>query len=250
MLVAGIPIPVSGSPLPGLAYNTLHYIFYSDPDLAGGAVTYQDSTSKSDALNSPNNFFVGSITTPAAGAPDTIGNNDGGAGAQNGRTNVFNFSLQAPSGSTSGNGNVTDPSHAVDGNFNTFAQLTATANGSGTQNDAQLILQSPPSIGRGYKSATLNVKCGITVNSVAGTPPASGFIALVSYTTQGNVFGNTIASVNVGSGTIPVQTFSFNLPINLNLSQVAIEVLIVLDSGQTSGSIEVDFYGAEIICIE
>lgn len=235
----------------GLSYGTLYYVYADDPEFAGGSLAYQVTTNKETAMEAAGRLFIGSITTPIAGAPDTIGNNDGGSGTvSSGKNNVLGFSLQFPSGSTSGNGNVANPGNAVDNNFNTFAALTATANGSGTQNNALIVLQQPPSINRGYSSATLNVKCGIPVNSVAGSGGGGGFIALISYTIAGNVFNHTIASVNVGSGTVPVQTFSFALPVGLNLSQVAIEATIGLTSGQTSGSVEIDFYGAEIVCVE
>ncbi len=63
-------------------------------------------------------FFVGSITTPAAGKPDTIGNDDGGAGAQSGQVNTHylgnlgTFLAITPGG----NGVKTNEPAMVDGN--------------------------------------------------------------------------------------------------------------------------------------
>jgi hypothetical protein len=72
----------SGS-VTGLSYNTLYYIYFSDPSLSGGAVTHIATTTRETAISNggaTGQFFVGSIITPLSGQPDTIGNNDGGSG--------------------------------------------------------------------------------------------------------------------------------------------------------------------------
>jgi hypothetical protein len=84
----------SGS-ITGLSYATGYYVYEDDPTLAGGAVTYHAATTKGTALQGAGRFYVGSITTPASGAIDTIGNNDGGGGAQNGGTLVILSTAQA-----------------------------------------------------------------------------------------------------------------------------------------------------------
>jgi hypothetical protein len=65
-----------------LAFETLYFIYCDDPTLRGGAQTYQATVTKEEALNGVGRIFLGSIWTPADGAADTIGNNDGGAGNQ------------------------------------------------------------------------------------------------------------------------------------------------------------------------
>lgn len=87
MRVAGIgDLSVTGGSIPTLAFSTLYFIYYDDPDFAGGTVTFNATTVKENVLNNAGRFFTGSILTPADGAADTIGNNDGGVGAQFGYT--------------------------------------------------------------------------------------------------------------------------------------------------------------------
>lgn len=50
----------------GLTLNTAYYIYAQDPDLAGGAVSYLASTTRTNTVNTTGRYFVGSITTPTA----------------------------------------------------------------------------------------------------------------------------------------------------------------------------------------
>jgi hypothetical protein len=99
---ATIPVAASSLRVPGLSdvsygsgsiaalsYSTLYFIYADDPNFAGGAVTYGATTTKETALSGTGRIFFGSIITPAAGGSDTIGNNDGGVGAQSGGLSVF-----------------------------------------------------------------------------------------------------------------------------------------------------------------
>ena len=75
---------VNGGSVTGLAYGTRHFIYYDDADDAGGAVTYQATTTQADALTSttnPSRHFVGTVVTPTAGNPPTTGNPGAGSGA-------------------------------------------------------------------------------------------------------------------------------------------------------------------------
>lgn len=69
----GTSVSVTGGSVTGLAYSTLYYIYYDDPARAGGAVTYQATTSEGTAAQVGNRHTVGSATTPAAAAGDTDG---------------------------------------------------------------------------------------------------------------------------------------------------------------------------------
>lgn len=69
-------VAVNLGSLTGKAYATAYWIYYDDPTGAGGAVTYVATTVYADAFMSsahPDRYFVGSILTPAAAAPDTTG---------------------------------------------------------------------------------------------------------------------------------------------------------------------------------
>lgn len=71
----GTSVAVNAGSVTGLAYSTLYYIYYDDGPRAGGAVTYQATTSVSAAAQVGNRHLVGSVTTPAAAAPPNTGGN-------------------------------------------------------------------------------------------------------------------------------------------------------------------------------
>jgi hypothetical protein len=65
-----IDVAVSGGSLTGRAYSTTYYIYYDDASRAGGAVTYQSTTSEATAAQIGDRHTVGGVETPAAaGAP-------------------------------------------------------------------------------------------------------------------------------------------------------------------------------------
>ena len=67
-------VSVSSGSVTALAYSTVYYIYYDQPSRAGGAVTYQATTSSATAAQTGDRHTVGSVTTPAAAAPPTDGN--------------------------------------------------------------------------------------------------------------------------------------------------------------------------------
>lgn len=79
----------------GLSYGTLYFIFLADPTLSGGSPAYDYTERQSDVLSEGGYFFVGSIVTPLAGGAETYGNNDGGAGAQNAKSQIFSATTTA-----------------------------------------------------------------------------------------------------------------------------------------------------------
>ena len=89
-------ISVSSGSITALSYGTGYYVYYDDPTLAGGSVTFNATTNKGTPLQGAGRFYVGSITTPLAGAIDTIGNNDGGTGVQTGATLNIISTIQTP----------------------------------------------------------------------------------------------------------------------------------------------------------
>jgi hypothetical protein len=66
-------VAVNGGSVTGLAYDTLHYIYYDDPTRTGGAVTYQATTNEETAAQIGDRHTVGAIKTPVALAADTGG---------------------------------------------------------------------------------------------------------------------------------------------------------------------------------
>lgn len=72
----------SGSFDPG-SYGGPNYIFFADPTYAGGAVTYQQSTTPQQETAAEGNVISGSITT-VNGTSKTGGGNTGGTGGSRG----------------------------------------------------------------------------------------------------------------------------------------------------------------------
>jgi hypothetical protein len=71
----GTSVSVNGGTVTGQPFSTLVYIYYDDTALAGGAVTYAATTSQATAAQVNGRHLVGSVTTPANGAPPEVGDN-------------------------------------------------------------------------------------------------------------------------------------------------------------------------------
>lgn len=213
----------SGS-IAGLNYNTLYYVYFDDPGFLGQAangaagVVYEATTTKSTALEGAGRFFVGSITTPRAGAPDTTGNGDGGASAQLGLVDRLSMSQNEIMGQL-GDGAVANPYSAIDGNQTTYAAITASGAGGGT---AYLVLSGPPGINRAYSSGVLFVDAAIPVNSWLSIPHF-GTIG-IGYSLDGGQTENIIPAFSPGTGvTVARQTVQIVLPAGQNLSLVQVQ---------------------------
>lgn len=72
-LTNGTTISVNSGSVTALAYSTGYWIYYDDPSFAGGAVTYNATTTQATAAQTGSRFCVGAITTPAHGAGGTSG---------------------------------------------------------------------------------------------------------------------------------------------------------------------------------
>ena len=88
-------VSLSSGVITGLLPNTVYHVYYDDPTYAGGAVTYFADTTQAVSLDATGRFYVGSIKTPISGGLPTIGNNDGGTGAQSGRLDLLFPELRA-----------------------------------------------------------------------------------------------------------------------------------------------------------
>ena len=117
-------IAVNSGVITGLTPNTIYHVYYDDPTYSGGAVSYFANTVQAIALDATGRFYVGSIKTPIAGGLPTIGNNDGGTGAQSGQLYLLSPTLRADFDT---NGNQTwYPANSLDtdGNTTSYFDLT------------------------------------------------------------------------------------------------------------------------------
>jgi hypothetical protein len=239
MRTSGLDISISSGSIGSLSYNTLYFLYYDDPNLNGGAVTFVATTTKETALASPGRFFVGSILTPRATAQDAIGNDDGGSGAESGMLNFMGMS-QIASQTLSGTGSSLNMQNAVDGDATTFGTLSLTGN-SGI-NNASLYFTAPPALRRRWSSAVLKYRRRVLTNTLVPNGNANGF-----FTAQYSVTGipgsglTTIETLNAGT-TSALQTISVTLDPTLNLSQFALFVRVQSSAVITGGSISADIF--------
>lgn len=70
-----VTVSVNSGSLTGRAYSTSYWIYYDDPSRAGGAVSYQSTTTQATAAQTGDRHFVGAVTTPAAAAGPVTGKN-------------------------------------------------------------------------------------------------------------------------------------------------------------------------------
>lgn len=79
----GTSVAVGGAVLTGRPYATAMYVYYDDPALTGGAVSYQTTTSPATAAQTGTRLTVGVITTPASGGGGTTGGGGNPPGSGN-----------------------------------------------------------------------------------------------------------------------------------------------------------------------
>jgi hypothetical protein len=209
-------ISISSGSVTALSYSTLYYVYYDDDTLAGGSVTFNATTTKATAIDDSGRFFVGSVVTPAAGASDTTGNNDGGVGAQMGDFLKIFFSTSAIAFST--NGSVTSPDNANDGNDATYAACVA-QNVGGIGGGFNVILSLPPIAVYSFQSATLNIKSSASVT----TNNSLGYCKCNYSLDNGNTFTNLYSVASFGSRSLTTDHISIASPNNMGRIQVQFE---------------------------
>jgi hypothetical protein len=211
--VAGKTVTYNSGSITALSYSTLYWVFFNDPTLSGGAVTYLASTSKPDTLNSTGNLFVGSVQTPAALASNTTGNGDGGSSSnQTGATNVQTVATlgTGTTGTTSGVSNRGG---------------TATVN-SGTTTSRVVFSGFVPSNNNQFAtSRVLQFDYDFILASV---------LASYTVTYADGVLSGTIVS---GSSAISAPV-SFTLPIAINVANLTLTMTANYSSG--AGHAELD----------
>jgi hypothetical protein len=232
-------VSINSGSITALSYSTLYFIYYDDPTLAGGAVTYNATTTKVTAIQGSGRFFVGSILTPKATAPNTTGNNDGGVGAQNGGTSVLFGSVATPT--VTGVGTVTNPLNAIDGDPTTFADVVA-HNTTGTNGSATLVASGFIPFIATSGSATLNIISSASLT----TAPSSGQVGL-SYSLNGGASFTTVYSI-VTSTSRSKQTDSVSLALSQNTSFIQVKALC--STGSLNDNAEIKLYEAYVLIIQ
>ncbi len=239
-------ISINSGSITALSYSTLYYIYYDDATLAGGAVTYAATTTKTTAINGSGRFFVGSIVTPAATAPNTTGNNDGGVGAQSGQTSIFLFGLTTAATTGAHTPNIANANHAIDGDLTTFAKLAFTYTAVAEAETSDLILSAGAPSSAPWQSLTLYVASAVPTNgSTAGSNYAT---ALVRYSLDGGSSYTNIFSVT-GPTTRAFTVDSISLPVNQNLALVRVEANMTRNSSSIATA-ELDLYEAYVVGLQ
>jgi len=217
MRVAGTDISVNSGSITGLSFDTLYFVFYDDANFAGGAVTYQQSTTKETALSGAGRFFVGSIRTPRDEGSDTIGNDDGGTGAQSGQTEFIPPSNHTAF--TQGIGTtVTNPTNARDFKPNTFATLDTAPD---TANQiARLTVHDFFSSLRTWKTLKIRVCSEVTVFDTNATAP----FARIRYSVNNGTSWTNIYSVTTTRALILDTVALTDVTLPLNFIRVEAEV--------------------------
>jgi len=205
MRIGGTDVSISGSTITGLGYKTVYYIYYDDANMAGGAVTFVATTSKETALAGDGRFFVGSILTPPSGGNATIGNSDGGAGAQVGFLERF-----WPTTATTPGTGYTNARLAFDQDTTTYAFGTLSAAGSLVETWLNF-----PQSGRATLATSITLKVISSVTITAGT-----VTAILTYSTDGGVTSTTIYSVT-SSRAKSLDTVTLTLPVVVPSLQVS-----------------------------
>jgi hypothetical protein len=188
-----VDISINSGVITGLNPQTVYHIYYDDPKYVGGAVTYLANTTQAIALDATGRFYVGSIQTPIAGGLPTVGNNDGGTGAQSGQLYWLSPTLRAD---VDQNNNQTwYPANAAetDGDTSTYNDLLIT--------DTIWLGGIPTTVN---KWTSLKLKIHSSVQSVAPAGAAFCDYSLDDGSTWTNIFNVVYGSDSAGWGTVGV----------------------------------------------
>jgi hypothetical protein len=228
-------ISVNSGSITALSYSTLYYIYYDDATLAGGTVTFNATVSKTVGIQGGGRFFVGSIVTPAATAPNTTGNGDGGVGAQSGQTAVFLFGASAVTTSSAG-ATASNLQNMIDGSLTSFGSIVAN-NASAANTTVTVSAASPTSAP--WSSLTLFVRSAV--------PSASGvgISITLAYSLNGGVSHTSVYSI---STTLAPFVNTVALPLNQNLALLNVTVNVTRSAG-SGGTCELDLYECWVVGI-
>jgi hypothetical protein len=193
-----------------ISRSTLYFVYYDDLQQQGGAITFNATTTKEVALQTIGRYFVGSILTPKAGSDATIGNSDGGAGAQSG--NLFKLLATLAKDSVNGDAAFVPIRNTFGSGSDSDGDLTTAVLYSGTPG-TRFVAGFPTVIGLNWSSLKLKIKTQVLS---AGTQPLQLDYSLDNGATWNNVY--TIAAFGGRATTIDV----FNLAITQNPALVQV----------------------------
>jgi hypothetical protein len=214
-----------------LSFSTLYFISHKDPNLTGGAVTYEAFATKEDALKE-GRVYDGSIVTPADGGPDTLGFNDGGVGAQYGG-HIRNLASVETLGAF---GAGINSGQGIDGDWSTYVEQSALAPANINGQVATLTLSGfRPGMepDRFYRNVTLKLKVFVSVlnESDAG---GTSTIAIEYSTNAGSSWTVIRSATAVGAGaaaSLAAQVDTVSLPNGTDLSKVRVRGRVTAHGG-------------------
>ena len=221
MRSAGVDLSINSGAVASLSFDTLYYVYYTDSDFNGGTVTYSAATNQGDALNGVARFFVGSIRTPVDAGGDTIGNNNGGVGAQGGLL----FELKpAEDGAATGLTTFINPEYAYD-----FDMATGSlGSDSDTINNPKgHIWRSFGDSGLQHQAKSLKLKIRSSVAKIG----LGSVVAYLAYSLDGELSWTNIYAV---SDSRADTTDSITLSLHQQLSMLAIRGKVDWVSGGTT----------------
>jgi hypothetical protein len=230
MRVAGNDFNISSGAITALTYDTLYYVYYDDSTFAGGAVTFNVTLVKETALNGAGRFFVGSIHTPIAGGNQSIGNNDGGAGAQSGALDYYRPTL-----AIDGAVFFANPANVWDVDATTFAEGNAHWDTSTTTTAVETWYAFPAmNVGLAV-SVVLRVISSVR-NVIVGSPTAlPNPAAKVEWSVDAGATWSTLWQD--GTGTRAKQMDSVTLSSRVNLARLRVRAWAIGGAiGGTGGS--------------
>jgi hypothetical protein len=223
MRVGALDVPISSGSITTLSRSTLYFIYYDDATLAGGSVSFNASTTKETALSGAGRFFVGSIVTPAAGSIDTIGNNDGGAGAQSGTIFRLSASLFSPDNGVTWQSiaNTNGIAKAAsDGDTTTSGTMQSDASAGGVS----YLLSGFPALGNRWSSLILKARSSAT-DAASGTPTPHASIA---YSVDGfNTFAANLWAISGLGATHALATDSLSLPLTTAMGNFGVRLNVI-----------------------
>lgn len=211
-----VPIlPAGPYQITGLAQQTLYYVYYVDPNAAGGAITPVATTSISDFAGKLGYWLIGSIVTPYAAT-------GGGSGSSGKR--YYPSAYQDVGYRSTGT-----PTAAFDGDLTTYA-LVSGSTSSTTTSYGDCIFQGDP-------ATTLTATSTLTITaSVAITGPGGTATIVVNYTQSGSSVSATLLSASASAAQ---QTYTASIPAGVALNTVTVEVQAlpaIIDSSTGSPS--------------
>jgi hypothetical protein len=243
MRVAGTDLSINSGSITALSFSTLYYIYYVDPNFAGGSVTYYATVTKANVLSSATSFFVGSITTPPDNGADTEGNGDGGATSQVGFIWRLYFPVNATS--VSGNGVVDFAANSTDQNTATYAQCRVSGDAGTNHAEIKLSGLNTPPIPDGA-IVKIYVVYGISVNTLSGTGGAVVWSVQVS-TTGDSGFGNV--DTGIMGETKAKTVYSAIVTGQMAMDQWRWRLNADATTAQTGGTLNAQIYEAWVVII-